>query len=308
MIVKIAVQQVQETERKRAEHRAWREKYERDGGFGAETQGLQMGTEVKISEEGMANEVHAWLLPVSIAKVVGFDEDGDPVIQKGDGKEAAVSREFVELAAKQYPAELHVRSPNWQQQCAGRYTLIKEQRPNGCPLWRHDAADLWLYSGTDGKCDPSLVRSLSPSLYIGTKWASQDVFNGAFGCGWVSCPTPHGGRSPHEMAVGWRRYDDVDKKWIDDGDIAVTVAAAAMTRGKGKDENGGGGGDGGKGEGRGDPSFRPVSASLQEDEKATATGRKGTDTAERVMGHSDKDSEDSLTLIPDGSDDENEQT
>eukprot|EP00662_Eupelagonemidae_sp_cell21_P057380 gene57380-biopygen1655 len=54
---------------------------------------------------------------------------------------------------------LHLRTPNGQQRCEGRYAVVEHPpythcvwgvvvegaRPNGRPLWKHDAEDFWLY-------------------------------------------------------------------------------------------------------------------------------------------------------------------
>eukprot|EP00662_Eupelagonemidae_sp_cell21_P057973 gene57973-biopygen44327 len=51
-----------------------------------------------------------------------------------------------------YPAALHLRSPNGQQECSGRYVLVDGERPNGHPLWKHDA--LGVPETLPWKCSP----------------------------------------------------------------------------------------------------------------------------------------------------------
>lgn len=107
---------------------------------------------------------------------------------------------------------LHVRTPNGQQRCAGRYSPVEGERPNGLPLWKHDAEDYWVYSGKN------------MMWAIGNKDAkAKDFQDIAKGDNVIYCPTPHGSRCrPHELS-GWKRIDDAGD-WHDDGDIVLELA------------------------------------------------------------------------------------
>eukprot|EP00662_Eupelagonemidae_sp_cell21_P022034 gene22034-biopygen54280 len=83
---------------------------------------------------------------------------------------------------------LRVTAPNGPAQCAGRYAIVGGERPNGQPLWKHDGEARWMYSGRNGK------------WHIGGPKAKEAEFKCSMG--FVCCPTPHGGRSPHELRQG----------------------------------------------------------------------------------------------------------
>lgn len=106
---------------------------------------------------------------------------------------------------------LHVRSPNGQQKCAGRFMLVEGERPNGSPLWKHKEEDMWLYSSTNGR------------WHIGE--ASEKAEGFKSGTSVVYCPEPHGGRWPEECA-GWQRLDG--EEWLKDGSIAVVDVAVLV--------------------------------------------------------------------------------
>eukprot|EP00662_Eupelagonemidae_sp_cell21_P039232 gene39232-biopygen104876 len=84
------------------------------------------------------------------------------------------------------------------------YMLVKGELTNGCPLWKHDVRDLWLYSGTNGV------------WYIGGAREKRKGFQ----CyaGFMECADRHQGLLP-ELMGAWRYSRDGG--WVDDRLISI---------------------------------------------------------------------------------------
>lgn len=95
------------------------------------------------------------------------------------------------------PIALYVRAPDDTH--AGQFVLVRDDgvRPNGYPLWKHKAKELWMYSGNNGK------------WYIGSE--TERVLDFQCAQGRIHTDTPHGGRMPHEMG-GWMRTTELYPK------------------------------------------------------------------------------------------------
>lgn len=91
------------------------------------------------------------------------------------------------------PAELHVKSPNGQQKCAGQYVLVANTTANGQPLWRQMGGKFWLYSGTNGM------------WIFGSSSAKEKNFDCSRGV--IYSNTPHGGVMPDKLKSLWLRLD-----------------------------------------------------------------------------------------------------
>ncbi|CAE8606978.1 unnamed protein product, partial [Polarella glacialis] len=134
---------------------------------------------------------------VAEADVEVFSSEATDSVREGDG----ISEELVEV-----PAKLLVRSPNGQSECSGAYLLL-EEKANGQPLWRKEAANRWLYSGTDGTW-----------LVGGSK---QQTLGFACRTGLLHLAKAHDGQTPDRVQGSWKRVDG--KEWADDADIKVIL-------------------------------------------------------------------------------------
>eukprot|EP00930_Biecheleria_cincta_P095288 TRINITY_DN8726_c0_g1_i1.p1 TRINITY_DN8726_c0_g1~~TRINITY_DN8726_c0_g1_i1.p1 ORF type:complete len:895 (+),score=231.02 TRINITY_DN8726_c0_g1_i1:33-2687(+) len=101
---------------------------------------------------------------------------------------------------------LYVSSPNGQAHCFGMYVLVRQEKPNGMPVWRQLGGERWLYADKNGRWS------------IGSNKVRERNFDCS--AGFIFCPEPHRGIMPHEMKV-WCRWDEVKNKWAKDDDITV---------------------------------------------------------------------------------------
>eukprot|EP00929_Paragymnodinium_shiwhaense_P005147 TRINITY_DN10670_c0_g1_i1.p1 TRINITY_DN10670_c0_g1~~TRINITY_DN10670_c0_g1_i1.p1 ORF type:complete len:2123 (+),score=588.44 TRINITY_DN10670_c0_g1_i1:301-6669(+) len=69
--------------------------------------------------------------------------------------------------------------------CAGMYSLLTDQMPNGFPLWKHQSLGYWLFSGLSGQ------------WIIGDEDDAGAGFAGD--TGYVASSQEHGGRMPHRL-------------------------------------------------------------------------------------------------------------
>jgi len=141
---------------------------------------------------------------------------------------------------------LYVSSPNGQAHCFGMYVLVREEKPNGMPVWRQLGGERWLYADKDGRWS------------IGSNKVREKNFNCS--AGFIFCPEPHGGIMPHEMKM-WCRWDEGKNKWAKDDEITVAseyveeVIEPRRKRGAGRSAKQGKsrGGRAGRGRGEGQP-------------------------------------------------------
>ncbi|CAE8701923.1 unnamed protein product, partial [Polarella glacialis] len=134
---------------------------------------------------------------VAEADVEVFSAEATDGVREGDG----ISEEPAEV-----PPKLLVHSPKGQSECSGAYLLL-EEKANGQPLWRKEAANRWLYSGTDGTW-----------IVGGSK---QQNLGFACRTGLLHLAKAHDGQTPDRVQGSWKRVDG--KEWADDADIKVIL-------------------------------------------------------------------------------------
>lgn len=107
------------------------------------------------------------------------------------------------------PEFLFLRSPHGQQELAGVYSMVLNERPNGQPCWKHHNLDWWLYSNLKGR------------WCIG----GQDVFDDRFArsSGFIFQTKKHRGEMPHDSRGSWQRWDKSDSKFHHDKLIDFTA-------------------------------------------------------------------------------------
>jgi len=107
------------------------------------------------------------------------------------------------------PSALLVTSARGQEQCSGEYQLI-DKIANGFGVWKKNAGNLWLYSGTSGMWQ------------IG----GADVQKKDFVCdlGFIYSDTPHKNSMPNEVPGSWKRWNG--KVFQDDPSITVVQIGA----------------------------------------------------------------------------------
>lgn len=94
----------------------------------------------------------------------------------------------------------------WQQECAGIYTLLAGQLPNGQPVWGNRSGDRWLYYNTDGNW----------TIGGASEWENN------FNCnnGYLLNMSPNApGTLPHQLQGSWTLFDGTE--WRQDPDVAV---------------------------------------------------------------------------------------
>lgn len=106
---------------------------------------------------------------------------------------AAAIVEPARLDTGHVPTELIVVSLSKQVAFAGRYQLISNQNPNGCPVWQHQDHERYLYSGVNGK------------WHFGANPEKEKGF--LCSRGFILHPSRHNGVMPSQMPRGeWKAH------------------------------------------------------------------------------------------------------
>jgi len=105
------------------------------------------------------------------------------------------------------PATVQVMALNGQQECAGTYVLVRDELPNGRPVWKQQDGERWLYYSNFGTWTIGGVRAKEKNFDCSTGW----LYNKAEGV-----------RMPYEAPGQWLRW--YKNRYVEDRSLTVVVA------------------------------------------------------------------------------------
>lgn len=156
-------------------------------------------------------------LPAHVAEAKKLQATAVPAGGATPAPAAAASASAAAAAGSlEVPPALWLTSERGQRHCSGRYVVLAVERANGAPVWKHESADLWLYT------NPSGLWCIGDTAAWEKKFAHSSCF--------VYCggDAARSGALPQRMPAGsWHFWDEHSAAWAVDAGITVSERPSA---------------------------------------------------------------------------------